>query len=128
MTTHVRMLQAIFVPKVRAGTKIHTIRPTPKRRPVSGDIIDFHTWDGKAYRSGRTYQFSVRVSRCEDIRLSNDGVRIANGAPLNKKELNKLAVCDGFDNWERMHDWFNTQHGLLVDFVGVIIYWSEVLP
>lgn len=125
MKRHVRMIQPRFVPMIRSGDKLNTIRPKPKREIKPGDIIDFRQWSGKPYCSKQIKVIEVEVTDVSAIKI--DSHAVLKGDRLIKwphlDELNYFAKRDGFKDWFDMRDWFTSTHSL--PFEGVIITWKK---
>lgn len=122
----VLMFQHRFAPKVEDGSKPHTIRPNRKRPIKVGDHLSLRKWEDKPYRSK---QIVLRESECISARpilITSNFVEVDNGFEFfhwgTEETLNKLAVHDGFNNWEEMKEWFINTHNL--PFRGVLIEWN----
>jgi hypothetical protein len=120
------MFQDRFAGKVRDGSKPHTIRQTARCKP--GDVLSLRRWTGKPYRSK---QEVLRTETCIGV----DAVRMeiapgrgfavsVNGAGLTYRQIEHLAIQDGFDGIEDMAEWFIDTHGLPWD--GFLIRWSNI--
>lgn len=115
-----------FEGAIKAGTKIHTIRRDEHNRWKPGMTIKF--WMGSPMNvKNNPYQFGKgvvdRVARI-DIFPKRDIVIILFSGEIFEKitsrdELNRLAVNDGFKDWEDMKTWFTE------DFSGKLIIWKE---
>lgn len=125
----VKMFKPRFAELIRSGAKRQTIRPTPKRMPEFGDIIDCRQWSGLPYRSKQIRLGEFEVSGVGTVFLSEraceyhlDG-RIFIGlkhAPMARD----LAQADGFDSFDDMLQWFIENHGL--PFGGILIKWRDL--
>lgn len=119
------MFQPRFAPLVESGVKRHTIRPKRKRRPVTcGDELSLRQWSGAPYRSKQRIIGLEICSSVGEITI-NYGLYAPfvwiNNVMLSLKQVEELAVNDGFTDAKDMQSWFNSTHSL--PFHGVIIYW-----
>lgn len=119
----VRMFKPQFAPLVEAGTKLQTVRPTPKRVPQAGDRISLRAWTGKPYRSKQRVLRESIIEKVEPIRITTAGIYVSE-RPLGLDTEQRFARADGFRSWVEMREWFENTHGL--PFEGIIIYWSNV--
>jgi len=132
----VRMFKPRFAKLVKAGKKLQTIRPIPKRIPRCGDTLSLRMWTGKPYRSKQRVLLETKLDRIEVIRIDENGIIKPPGegsilAVMGEKlcvlegvNADRYARADGFKDWNEMRDWFNTEHGLPFD--GVALYWQNV--
>lgn len=110
-----------FAPLVKAGTKVQTARPYPKRAcdlPIAGDRISCREWSGKPYRSKQR-------KLCEGVITKVARVRIAKAAAMVDGVLQwsgDFARADGFADYYDLADWFSATHGL--PFEGILIQWT----
>jgi len=131
----VRMFKPRFAKLVKAGKKLQTIRPLPKRIPRRGDTLSLRRWKGKPYRSRQIILRESTVDRIEVCRIQEEGIYAPPGDGsllaisgvkyiLYKDDsANRFARADGFKDWNEMREWFRTEHGLPFD--GVIIFWQN---
>ncbi len=118
------MFQHQFAPKVRDGSKPHTIRPERKRPIRVGNRLSLRQWSEKAYRSP---QIVLRETVCTGvesihIRYTEMGRPIMlGGTVLSQEEAAALAIADGFNGIPSMLGWFTATHAL--PFHGVLISW-----
>jgi len=117
----VRMFKQRFAPFVMAGTKLQTVRPTPKRMPRPGDLISLRSWTGRPYHSPQRVLREGVISDVTPITIDASGIRIGAGY-LDDDRQTAFARFDGFGDWTEMRDWFDAEHGL--PFEGVVIFWS----
>lgn len=120
--TFVRMFKPQFAALVEAGTKLQTVRPTPKRMPREGDRISLRCWTGKPYRSKQRVLRETVVTQVRDILIYTDGVTLYDGYAGYAPNQHIFAVNDGFRSWPDMLQWFREQHGL--PFNGIVIFWK----
>lgn len=131
--TFIRLFQPRFASMVRSGEKCQTIRPTPKRRPQAGDILDAREWSGLPYRSKQIKIGRYAIKSVEDIVIDADerdsvevGTLVASqwSGPFKRVEdLDAFARADGFKDFEEMRNWFVSTHGL--PFIGILIQWHK---
>lgn len=124
----VRLFKPQFAALVEAGTKTQTVRPTPKRMPKAGDRISLRCWIGKPYRSKQRVireaivravaQFEIHYATPDQMTWCEMSL---NGEVLDSVGAFAFAMADGFENIEKMAEWFRVEHGL--PFQGVVIYW-----
>lgn len=137
-SSFVRMFKPRFAKLVKAGRKLQTIRPLPKRIPRCGDHLSLRRWLGKPYRSRQRILRKATVSRIEVCRIEKEGIFAPPGdgsllAVLGVKYIyyngtsaDRFARADGFKDWQEMREWFKAEHGLPFD--GVIIFWINTAP
>jgi hypothetical protein len=122
-----KSFQPQFEAPILAGTKIHTIRATPKRLPKLGEEFVGFIWTGKAYRSPQREFFKSTVAKV--LPLWFNGVTILLEDPRTALLLlppgseERIAKQDGFENLRAMADWFRKHHGL--PFTGILIEWAQ---
>ena len=122
----VRMFAAQFATMVESGTKIQTVRPTPKRMPKVGDKISLRCWTGKPYRSKQRVLQSADISRVAQFRLLELSKKMCvsiDECPLSDWDAEEFARADGFASLTEMAQWFRSANGL--PFEGIVIYWSN---
>lgn len=107
---------------VEQGTKLQTVRPTPKRIPKPGDKISLRAWNGKPYRSKQRILLESVISAVRTIEIDSYAVTI-DGVRLHHLEKEEFAMADGFSSVAEMTDWFRKQHGL--PFRGIVIQWHN---
>lgn len=128
----VRMFKPQFAEPVRLGIKLQTIRPTPKRMPRVGDIIDCRMWSGKPYRSKQVRLCEGRITEVSGVHITgcNFVLRLQSGRVVNQWEIadiwtrHAFAQDDGFRDWWDLTSWFRGQHGLPFD--GILIKWERI--
>lgn len=86
------------IPAVRSGECTQTIRPKSKRNIDTGDIILFHGWAGRPYRSKWSWRLTVKISELIDIWVSSGGISLDEKGeffvPWNRRYCDKLAERD----------------------------------
>lgn len=118
----VRMVQPRFVDDVRDGSKLCTIRKTPKRMPRVGDLISLRAWSGKPYRSKQIILKESVITAVSPISVSGMvGIRIGD-EDIPEEDEDDFARHDGFKDFEDMRKWFYYTHGL--PFKGILIQWK----
>lgn len=132
----VRMFKPRFAKLVKAGKKLQTIRPVPKRIPRRGDTLSLRMWRGKPYRSKQRVLLETKLDKIEVIRIDDKGIIKPPGdgsilaisgvklCVLDGVLADRFAQDDGFQDWNEMRDWFKSEHGL--PFEGVALYWQNV--
>ena len=125
----VKMFKPRFAELIRSGAKRQTIRPTPKRLPKAGDIIDCREWTGKPYRSPQLHIVDGYIFSVMCISITAEGVVTETFEsftqmmkPLGMRD--ELAKADGFESFDEMRDWFQREHGL--PFGGILIKWRDL--
>lgn len=110
--------QPQFVPKILAGTKIHTIRQDRGQRWYPGRIIHMATGTrSKAYK-----QFNKeKCISVQSIDIFPFECVFIGEKMLSDIELRELALNDGFTNTDEFYQWFNQY------FTGKIIHWTNKL-
>lgn len=143
-----------FVPKIKFGTKIHTIREdkhnrwkvgnkmhmaigvrTKKYKQFCGTLTCIRT-QKIFFNWGLSCNFAYGIMNMLAKEAGHKPKRISkkkrqmpliskrpnvfvDGKMLNKKQINELAINDGFKNDEELFKWFNC------DFTGKIIHWTD---
>lgn len=125
MTTNprrfVRMFKPTFAPLVEKGSKLQTVRPTPRRMPRAGDIIDAREWTGKPYRSKQRKLIEAPIWKVSRIYIERGCIVLGDDA-IGAAKAQAFALADGFDSAEHFYAWFEHQHGL--PFEGIVITWK----
>ena len=120
----VRMFKPQFAPLVEAGTKLQTVRPTPKRMPKAGDKISLRCWTAKPYRSKQRVLMESTITRVDTFSIDTFPTM-----RINELGLKYLRVCDdfaradGFSDYHALLEWFRSTHGL--PFEGIVIHWHN---
>jgi hypothetical protein len=121
----VRMFKPQFAGLVEAGTKVQTVRPTPKRMPEAGDKISLRCWVDKPYRSKQRVLREAVITRVDAFSIDCfPTLRINDLGLKTRRECDEFARADGFEDYPALLEWFRDTHGL--PFEGVVIYWSNV--
>ena len=110
---------------VESGTKLQTVRPTPKRLPRAGDRISLRAWTGKPYRSKQRVLRESTITKVGKIKITEQAV-VIEGYILHHQDEEELAMADGFSSIVEMTEWFREEHGL--PFRGVLIKWQPIAP
>lgn len=122
----VRMFKPQFAPLVESGTKLQTVRPTPRRMPKAGDTISLRVWTEKPYRSKQRVLMESTISRVSKITITEVGYEHWEeegwGVRMNPDSLHAFAQRDGFADWPALVDWFRQTHGL--PFEGILVRWE----
>lgn len=119
----VRMFMPQFAPLVESGAKLQTVRPIAKRMPRPGDTISLRCWTEKPYRSKQRILREATVTSVTLIRIEPTALIIENRHALEPAEADAFARADGFEDFNRMIEWFTATHGL--PFVGILIQWEN---
>lgn len=119
VASFVRMFKPQFAPMIEAGTKLQTVRPTPKRMPKQGDRISLRCWEGKPYRSKQRILREATITRVDLCEITESNVFIS----WRLMDREPFALKDGFASWTDLREWFRATHGL--PFVGVLISWHD---
>jgi len=120
----VRMFKPQFAPLVQAGTKLQTVRPTPKRMPKVGDNISLRCWTGKPYRSKQLVLMESIITRVDTFSLDTfPTLRINDLGLKSRRACDEFARADGFADYLALLDWFRLTHGL--PFEGIVIHWQN---
>lgn len=112
-----------FEALIKENIKKHTIRADKTNRWKVGNTIQF--WNGNprnVHAKNKPHQFGngvcERISHIEIYPSKNE--IIIEGYKYNNTEvLSKIAINDGFENWEEMKTFFTE------DFVGKMIFWKD---
>lgn len=106
MSAHVKMFQPRFAPMVKAGTKLTTIRPTPKRAVKPCDTLGLREWTAGARRKGSTHRIlgAGIVESVKTVVLDRDTFDSMelDGEFQAKTESHRAAVADGFSDFLTM--------------------------
>lgn len=108
--------------------KQHTIRADRKRHARPGEEVQLYT-------AMRTKQCElIGRARCTTVepiemhfreRRRSDWVRSSTLGKIDRPEnLRRFAQSDGFEDWERLREFWREEHPGIDDFVGVIIFWE----
>lgn len=119
--------QKRFVGPIKRGEKKQTIRlPRLKNKIKKGQILYL-------YNGMRTKQCNlITKAWCKSIRklrfLHNGGITL-DGQLLSGFEMEELATNDGFENMEKMREWFDNKyhdkyHGGMYDEEFDLIIWE----
>lgn len=113
--------QSRFVPSIRCGEKLSTIR-RPRldgKLPKVGDTL--HLFTGMRTKSCLFIQ-DVRCAAVSRVVIDANGIRV-NGQPLTSLFADDLARRDGFKDFSQMLTWFLENHEL--PFTGNLIEWRK---
>lgn len=119
-----------FVPLIKTGDKIHTIRADKHDLWIEGRKI--HFWHSNPRNvNGHPYPFEVpdkeiclgiqKIEITSQKYFGADVMRnvFIDGILLSPREVEELAVNDGFNRHRSFFKWFDGP------FVGKIIHWTE---
>jgi 5-keto 4-deoxyuronate isomerase len=107
-----------FVPFILDGRKTHTIRAARIHRQKLGGIM--HLYTGLRQR-GAKLLMRAECTEIQLIAILENGAVIVDGARLDAGERDALAISDGFENFERMLDFWNGR----LPFSGEILHWAR---
>lgn len=117
----VLMFMAKLAPKVRDGSKRHTVRPERKRPIKLGDRLSLRRWQGKAYRSKQVKLRAAVCTKVEPLRLTRKKLLSIGGKRLNATEAEAFAKADGLESFLEFAQFLEQAHGL--PFKGQVIHW-----
>ena len=131
---HVIMCQRAFVPKIKAGTKLHTFRPERARQIQPGDTLDLRVWIELPYRSKQEKVCEVQcigVTRGEIDSNRRTVYLIENGSWYYRRgprfiddvELIDFARRDGFTTTHELFEFFRFTHAGRM--TGQLIEWNS---
>lgn len=122
----VRTFRARFARKVEQWEKRQTVRATPVRMPLVGDIFDAREWLGRPYASKQRRLVVGRITRVEPVRMWL-GVAVpyleVNHCIQSPESEEAFARADGFDSVQEFYDWFTEAHGM--PFEGIVVHWEK---
>ena len=117
---------SVFRDKILDGSKRQTIRGVRKHPIKEGEKL-FMWWNQRSPQREK-----LGESKCIKIReicimtdgyvcqISDDQYSLVDHPSL----LDKFAIADGFDNWQKLIEFFENTHGL--PFEGVLIEWDSI--
>lgn len=110
-----------FVLLVETGKKQQTIRSPRKRHTKPGEAMQLYT--GMRTKACRKLVTPDPLCLSVEPLLMHDALGIKlNDHWLTKEALTRLALADGFADWDECLRFFNAVHGL--PFEGVLIKWA----
>lgn len=121
----VKTFKEEFVPAIRVGAKLQTIRPEPKRdcdRPRVGDTIDCRRWKGNPYRSKQEKIREFTIKEVADVIVAEEWMSV-DGKMISEFEMKERVKADGFSDYDEMREWFRLEHDL--PFSGILIAWNR---
>jgi len=120
----VRLFKPQFAALVEAGTKLQTVRPTPKRMPKAGDTISLRCWTDKPYRSKQRVLMKSTITRVDTFSIDTFPTMRINELGLKYRRVcDDFARADGFSDYPELLEWFRSTHGL--PFEGIVIHWHN---
>lgn len=121
-----------FMHKIKAGIKIHTIREDKGNRWKKG--MKIHLWRGNPRNvSKNPYSFGKRMCFSTQKVFIHADFGPSGGLytfvkvddrQLSLKEVDQLAINDGFESSRQFYKWFSGKLG--GDFSGKIIHWTDL--
>ena len=128
------VLALTYEPKihdVRSGKCNQTIRPFAERKRSKGDLVMFHGWSGRPYRSKWNWRTPYwKITEVIPITIHQDTVILEPWIidverEMELEDMQELAVRDGFKNYKEMYQQFRKMYGKrLDDMVFQIIRWN----
>lgn len=128
------VLPLTYKPKiadVRDGICTQTIRPCSQRPKRKNDLIMFHGWGGRPYRSKWNWRTPYwKITDVIPIQIRSDCVIInpwivGIERKMNQEEIEDLAKRDGFNTYHEMHQEFKRMYKKrLEDMAFEIIRWN----
>lgn len=128
------VLALTYKPKiadVRDGICTQTIRPCGQRPKRKNDLIMFHGWSGRPYRSKWNWRTPYwKITDVIPIQIRSDCVMINPWVvdierKMKQEEIEDLAERDGFNTYHEMHQEFKRMYKKrLDDMVFEIIRWN----
>ena len=119
------------IPDVLGGKCTQTIRPISYTKPKNkGDLVMFHGWSGKPYRSKWSFRTPYWEIKCVfDICFIGSVIKKADCndefVELSINEMDEIAVFDGFKDIQEMISQFYKMYGEgLYDMVFTVIRWN----
>jgi hypothetical protein len=112
-----------FVPLIEMGAKQQTIRSPRKRHTQPGEAMQLYT--GMRTKACRKLVTPDPLCISVEPLLMHDawGIKL-NDHWLTRDALTRLALADGFADWDECWRFFSAVHGL--PFEGVLIKWVLV--
>lgn len=122
--------QAQFVEPIWSGRKRQTIRATGKRRHAkAGDALQLYT--GMRTKHCRLFGRAV-CHAALSIRIDfstiypGDVVTIEDGPRFWQGDLDPFARADGFEDWQELRHFWQTNHPNVLQFHGALITWRDL--
>ena len=119
---------SVFKDKILSGEKRQTIRAVRKHPIKKGELL-YMWWKQRSperEKLGEATCTAVRKIMIYDhdyiCQLSNPNEQYA--LVDEHENLDNFAIADGFDNWQKLVEFFDDTHGL--PFVGVLIEWDSI--
>ena len=109
-----------FVPLIETGAKRQTIRSSRKRHTQLGEAMQLYT--GMRTKACRKLITPDPICISIEPLLMDDALGIKlNDRWLTRDALTRLALADGFADWDECLHFFSAVHGL--PFEGMLIKW-----
>ena len=116
--------QRRFVAKIRSGAKMHTIRAIRAHPDKPGDVM--HLYTGLRHKGAELIMRvpcvavgEIEIDACGHECNCDPFVAI-DGVELSESEREALAICDGFESFAEMLDFWAGR----LPFKGHITYWK----
>ena len=112
---------SVFKDKILSGAKRQTIRAVRKHPIKEGELL-YMWWK---QRSPECEKLGEAIcSRATPIEITKNNFTLPYIFASTIPVLNAFAIADGFDNWQKLVEFFDDVHGL--PFVGVLIEWDSI--
>lgn len=119
---------SVFKDKILSGAKRQTIRSLRKNPIKEGETL-YLWWKQRSPQRERLGDAKcVKVSDIEiyenEVFINNPSFLVGYKEIKDPFELDLFAIADGFDDWDKMKEFFQEAHGL--PFAGVLIEWDSL--
>ena len=116
-----------FAPYILNGLTAQTIRAERKRHAMPGETMQLYTGMRTKHCRliGTATCFSIQQIT---IDLLANGITIDGYTLRGWKDLDALAMRDGFDGWLSMRAFWHDNHPAMSVFSGVLIRWTDFHP
>ena len=107
---------------IMQGIKTHTIRAT-RMRALTGEHLSLRVWSGRPYWSKQKLLLEARCTNVQTIKIDITESRryvSVDGLFLPWRDVDKLAMKDGFDDGQAMFEYFKKR----IPFTGWLISWG----
>jgi hypothetical protein len=113
---------SVFKKKILDGSKRQTIRSVRKNPIKEGETL-YIWWKQRSPEREKLGEASC--TKVSDIIIIRDEVvNVSEQIIINKDNLDNFAIADGFSNWQKLVEFFESTHGL--PFTGVLIKWDSI--
>jgi len=114
---------SVFKEKILDGSKRQTIRSI-RKNPIKESETLYIWWKQRSPEREKLGEASC--TKVSDILIIRDEmVNVSEQIIINNKDnLDNFAIADGFSNWQKLVEFFESTHGL--PFTGVLIEWDSI--